>query len=244
MKTLWQRACALILFAAVATLVVAPGCVEAEAMFFVAGAKVRSCEGTSIDSDDLGAGSLDVRYGCEYSVFLQLGNQLVRRGNDTTLKVETSRISITSYDVEVLNSVGDVIDRGADGPAAFSFTTTGFVDPASTSQPGFGLALVTLIDGATARTFLSTGGGLVTARVTIHGRTLGGDDISTRPWDFPITIYNGRLCVEPADDSCLAPESAPKGLCYIRQDAEFDCRFLLDENGGHSCSEPAECGVF
>ena len=103
---------------------------------------------------------------------------------------------------------------------------------------------MTLIDGGTAQTFLSTGGGSIIARVTVHGRTLGGDDVTTRPWDFPISVCNGCLCTEPSDDDCENPESAPKGLCFIRQDAPFDCRFLIDKNGGHSCSEKAACGQF
>lgn len=238
MKHLWKGASALLLFAAMAV-ACAPGCVDAEAPFFIMSAKAVGCDTLTVDSDDIGIGTMDVRYACSYTAVLQLGNQLVRRGNQTKLQLETSRVSVTSFDVEILDAAGSPI-QNATGAAAFTYPTTGFIDPASASEPGLGLAAALLVDGATAQTLQAQGGGSIIARIVAHGRTLGGDDVTTRPFDFPIQVCDGCLCTEPADDTCVNPESAPKAQCFRAQDQLFDCRFL----GGHDCSDNAVCGNF
>ena len=226
MKKLWKGACALVLFA-VGVLAAGPGCVDAEAPFFIISAKVRSCAAVSSDSADLGRGTLDLRYSCEYSAVLLLGNQLVRRGDDATLKIETSRISVSRFDVEILDAAEAPIVR-ADGSAAqFSYPSNGFVDAARANQFGEGLAATLLIDGATAqalgaRLFDTTAGNEVTtviARVTGFGRTLGGDDVKTRPWDFPIDLTFGTLCACSQDN-----ESSVE--CLIPQDQTFHCAVM------------------
>jgi hypothetical protein len=234
MKHLWKGAPALVLLAAIA----APtgnGCVQAESPFFIRSAKVLSCETTTADSDDLAAGVMDVRYSCNYTAFLELGNQLVRRGDPDKLQTETSRISVTSFDVEVL---------GVDGAqlSAFSLPATGFVDPGNGTEPGYGLSGTTLVDGKGAlgaRAQLQANqGGFITARLVAYGRTLGGDGVKTRPFDFPINVCDGCLCSVPADDDCVMAADTPKAACFIPQDAPFDCRFI-----GADCSTAGTCGV-
>lgn len=223
MKKLWKGACALVLFA-FGVLAAAPGCVDAEAPFFIISAKALSCDAITVDSVERTRGILDLRYACEYNAILLLGNQLVRRGDDATLKIETSRISVTRFDVQLLDAGENPIQR-ADGSAAeFSYPSSGFVDPARASVPGEGLAGALLIDGATAqalgaRLLDDTPGNEITtviARVTGYGRTLGGDDLKTRPWDFPIDITYGSLC------TCNADAESTEN-CLIAQDASFSC---------------------
>jgi hypothetical protein len=238
MKNIWKGAFALALFGAYVALT-GPGCVQAEAPFFIVGAKTLSCDEINVDAPDVAQGIMDVRYSCSYSAILKLGNQLVRRGDDTKLQLETSRISVTAFDIEIMDAGGEPINN-ASGPAAFTFPTTGFVDPANTSQPGYGLAGALLVDGATAQSLAGQGGATIIVRVVARGRTLGGDDITSRPFDFPIQVCDGCLCAQPSDDSCVNSVGTPMGTCYIPQDRPFDCRFL----GGHECSEPATCGVF
>jgi hypothetical protein len=130
-----------------------------------------------------------------------------------------------------------------------SFTTTaaGFIDPATNTLPGYGLTEVLLIDGATGQ-LLDKSPDLwpVTSRIIVHGRTLGGQDLQTAPWDFPIYGCNGCLCKEPADDTCVNPDAAPTDKCLIARDNPFDCRLLPKgpDGLGHTCLDPAQCGVF
>lgn len=239
MKHLWKGAIPLVLVGAVAA-PIGPGCVQAEAPFFIRSAKALSCDEITVDSADLGRGRMDVRYACSYSAVLELGNQLVKRGDETKLQIETSRISVTAFDVEILDAGGSAITNSTGAAAAFTFASTGFIDPSSSGNPGYGLASALLVDGATAQTLAAQGGGTIIARITAHGRTLGGNDLTSRPFDFPIDVCVGCLCAQPADDTCVGSMSAPKEQCFLPQDVPFDCRLL----GGHDCTESATCGVF
>lgn len=228
MKMLWKGACALVL-SALGVLAAAPGCVDAEAPFFIVSAMARSCDPITVDGPVLGRGVMDLRYSCEYSAILLLGNQLIRRGDDATLKIETSRISVTRFDVQLLDAAENPIQRADGSTAEFSYPSAGFVEPARASQPGEGLAVALLIDGATAQAIGSrllddTPGNEITtviARVTGYGRTLGGDDMKTRPWDFPIDITYDSLCV-------CSLESESTESCLIPQDGSFHCSVMPD----------------
>lgn len=233
MKNLWKGAAALVLLGA-ACMPLASGCVEAEAPFFIRSVKFQGCEDITVDSSNLFSGTMDVAYSCEYFAVLEMGNQLVRRGDETKLQVETSRIGVASVDVEILQSDAETVVH------AFTYPTTGFIDPSTGGSPGRGLAGALLVDGAAAGIIAQQGGGLYVARIVVHGRTLGGEDIQTRPFDFPLEICIGCLCYEPANDTCIGADSAPSEQCFFPQDAGFDCRWL----NGHTCSEPAVCGVF
>ncbi|MBK8252525.1 MAG: hypothetical protein IPK82_07635 [Polyangiaceae bacterium] len=238
MKHLWKGFAALALLGATGVLT-APGCVDAEAPFFIIGVKAQTCDATSIDGANLGSGALDVRYNCNYYAILELGNQLVKRGDETKLQIETSRISVTSVDVQIFAEDGVTPVQNSAGNAQFSFPVTGFIDPASGTEPGRGLAEALLIDPGTAFALANSGGGKVIARVVARGRTLGGDDLKTRPFDFPIDVCLGCLCFAPTDDACVNSEAGPEDDCLINQDFQFDCRWI-----GRNCNEPAICGVF
>ncbi len=217
MKHIWKGASALVLLGAT-VLALAPGCVENEGSFFIISAKSPSCGSTTVDSDDLGSGTLDTVYGGgAYRATLLLGNQLVRRGNASKLQIETSRISLTGVDVEILVG-GETFSRLDGSPAAFSDALVGFVDPARNNAPGFGLAQPLVIDGATIQALQAGAVSNVTARIVVRGRTLGGDDIKTRPWDFPIAVCAGCLCT--------CPDSEPTEECAVGQDVPFHCAFL------------------
>jgi hypothetical protein len=227
MKKLWKGALALTLFG-VASAPMASGCVQAEAMFYIQSVKHQECDAESVDSEELYYGRMDIRYSCSYFAVLEVHNQLVRRGNPAKLQLETSRISVTAVDVQLLQADGVTVVR------EFTYPTSGFVDPATDSQPGRGLAGALLVDDGSA---LSPG--LYVARVVAHGRTLGGDNIETRPFDFDIEVCDGCLCYEPPDDTCTLSMGEAEGDCFMPQDDDFDCRWV-----NHDCSAPAVCGIF
>lgn len=238
MKHLWKGAIALSLFGAAAALS-AGGCVEARSSFYIEGVAAPSCDPVTVESDFVFLGVLDVKYKCEYTAWLVLGNQLVRRGDDNKLQPETSRIQVTAIDVEILDAAGDRIVTDSGG-GAFTMPVDGLVDPSDDTEPGQGLSRGILVDGGTGQFLAETGyNGIIVARVTAHGVTLGGDAIQTPAWDFPIRVVSGDLCVEPSDDTCDNADSAPTEQCFIAQDFDFDCRFTK-----HPCGAPAICGNF
>lgn len=238
MKNLWRGAFAIVLLGLfVAAL--APACVDNESSLLIRNVAAHSCDLITTDSPEIGQGYLDTRYQCGYSAFLIIGNQLVKRGDDNKLQTETSRVEIKGADVQVLSSDGEVLGQ-------FSVPAVGFVDPANNTNPGYGITEVLLVDGQTAQALDSAGVSYVVAHVIVRGRTLGGQDLTTAPFDFPINVCNGCLCAAPPDDDCLDPQSTPTEQCLITQDKAFDCRFLKSfspENVTKDCSWGGQCGV-
>lgn len=231
MKNLWKGALALVLLSVPVATSVA-GCVANESSLFVEAVIGRSCEDVSIDSPTIQSGVLDTRYQCSYTQKLIIGNQLVKRGDDNKLQTETSRVEIKSADVQVLDPNGAVLGQ-------FSIPASGFIQPAQNTVPGEGLTDVLMIDGATGKLIHDQGIQLVTSRVVVRGRTLGGLDLKTAPFDFPITVCNGCLCQTPPDDTCVNSDGTPTEKCLISQDDKFDCRLA-----GVTCDTPGVCGVF
>ena len=81
MNNRWKSAGALLIFAALMALY-APACVPNESSFFIKEAKELSCDEVSPESVSLFSGLMDVRYQCGYTAILELGNGLVRRGDE------------------------------------------------------------------------------------------------------------------------------------------------------------------
>lgn len=231
MKNLWKGAVALV-FLGLLIAATGPGCVDNESSIFIRRAVAPSCDLVTTDSPELLLGTLDTRYSCSYSETLVVGNQLVRRGDDNKLQTETSRVEIKSVDVQILDPDGAVVGE-------FSTPASGFIDPATNTSPGYGLTAIPLVDGATGKFLNDNKIQLVTSRVILHARTLGGQDLQTAPWDFPIRVCNGCLCTKPADDSCVNPDSTPTQKCLIPKDFDFDCRLL----GGVDCKFEDVCGA-
>lgn len=230
MKNLWRGAFA-ILFLGLSVALFAPACVDNESSLFVRNVAQPSCDLITTDSPEIGEGFLDTRYQCGYSAVLIIGNQLVKRGDDNKLQTETSRVEIKSADVQVLDPNGAVLGE-------FSVPASGFIDPATNTLPGYGMTEILMIDGATGKKINDGGLQFVTSRVVVRGRTLGGLDLKTAPFDFPIAVCNGCLCQVPADDTCVGADGTPTEKCLIVHDTQFDCRLL-----GAECSATGVCGV-
>ena len=230
MKKLWKGALALVLLS-VPVAAGAAGCVANESSLFVRAVLEPSCDAVTPDSAIILGGTLDTRYSCSYANKLVIGNQLVKRGDDNKLQTETSRVEIKSADVQVLDPNGGVLGE-------FSVPASGFIDPATNTLPGYGMTEILMIDGATGKKINDGGLQFVTSRVVVRGRTLGGLDLKTAPFDFPIAVCNGCLCQVPADDTCVGADGTPTEKCLIVHDTQFDCRLL-----GAECSATGVCGV-
>ena len=226
-------------FAAATGVVSAPGCAENESSLFVRAVLVVEPPECVVKSDAGAAfllqGLMDVGLTDVYSAALLVGNQLVRRGSRDQLRTETSRISLRGAEVHLASAEGAQL-------FAFSVDGSGFVDPGSSDEPGYGVMTTTLIPPE----FSARAGTTITARVRVYGRTLGGTEIESGDFWFPIYICRGCLVSFPldADDpaqdgyQCIAgaADGAESGVseddipCHIGQDAYVDCRWCAAWN--------------
>jgi hypothetical protein len=218
--------------------ILAPACADNESSLFVRAVQVpdEMCNYPAASEDVpvwLG-GSMDVRVRSSYTAALIVGNQLVRRGEEEQIRTETSRIQLYAADVAILDS-GDAVVQRADGSSAeFEIPVTGFVDPGSGSEPGYGTASATLIDSGTAdqlRAQIGPGGFVdVVASVIMRGRTLGGNELESAEFRFPISVCDGCLIApSKADDpanpavDCDNVMELEDFFCNLGQDRSFDC---------------------
>ena len=218
----------------------ASGCAENESSLFVRAVLVVAPPECVVKSDAsstfLLQGVMDVALTDAYSAALLVGNQLVRRGSRDQLRTETSRISLRGAEVHLTNAQGSQV-------FAFSVDGSGFVDPGNSDEPGYGVMSTTLIPPE----YSPPAGTTVTARVRVYGRTLGGTDIESGDFWFPIYICRGCLVSFPleADDpaqdgyQCLAGAATGGGdtgpseddiPCSVGQDGYLDCRWCAAGN--------------
>lgn len=199
------------------------GCVENDASIFVQQVQVldkTTCGATASPSDAaLAGGLIDVAFTNSYDAALLMGNQLVKRGNTNTFRLETSHVQFTEAEVEVF-------DFGGGSIGAFSVPISGFAEAASGNSPGYGLAFVTLIDPASAAALPI--GQTVVSRVKVFGESLGGADVESGFFDYPINVCEGCTIACPMSLACDEdPTDCP---CEIGQDFEFDCRCFRSTN--------------
>jgi hypothetical protein len=203
------------------------GCAENESTLFIRGALKIPTETCEVTSDPasimLTRGILDAALAPEYHASLLIGNQLVRRGNTATLRTETSRVEFTEADVEVIDITGESL-------TSFRVPAAGFVDPGASTEPGYGFASIVLVDAVTSQALLKESAATnqiqeVVANVIVRGRTLGGLEVETGTWSFPISVCNRCLLSFPAE----ADDTTKAGLdCDNRTDAPVNCRIGMD----------------
>lgn len=128
------------------------------------------------------------------------GNQLVPRADADRLLAESNRVQIYEAEIEVFDFSGATITSSVQ-------PVTGFSDAAQGINPSYGLASVTLLDFATGASVAAGGQQVVVSRVRLRGETLGGLEVESGPFDFPITVCNNCSTVfVPAscDDEVVA----------------------------------------
>jgi hypothetical protein len=183
----------------------------------------------------LSEGVLDVAVRSSYSANLLVGSQLSPRGDQLNVRSETNRAHVNGAVVRV---------TGADGSFMGEFTsvTSGFVDPGLNNQASFGIAQVTLLDASTSARIgvQGTDSRLVIANVKVFGQTLGGVDLESGEFQFPIRICNGCLVDfskgdDPANPGrdCNLPLTATGGTavlpCLPGQDEPTPCQLCSSD---------------
>jgi hypothetical protein len=182
----------------------------------------------------IGRGVMDVAFRLDYFAWLLIGNQLTPRGDKEQLRPESADFTLRGAEVELLDSQLEALDVEQ---AAFSVPISGFIFPTSSETPGFGVALTTLIPQTVGEELRSELEGTtdirtIIASVSVFGETLGGIDIDSSRFMFPIDICHGCLVTFPLaallpdneGPACTVPGDEMDPPCRIGQDDAIDCR--------------------
>jgi hypothetical protein len=182
-------------------------------------------------------GTLDTAFADGYQAAILVGSHLTQRGSRDKLRTETSRLSITGAHMTLYGTNGSVTE--------FDTPATGLVNPSSGTDPGLAAVFARLIRD---KDIPNLGGeGQMIARIKILGTTLGGQDIESGVFDFPITVCEGCLVTYPVealdpenDYKCdAATDSGPDTtVCFFGQDVYFPCTYCSAFND--ICANPGD----
>jgi len=206
------------------------GCVDNESSLFIEG--VLSLPASDClarpdsDAEFISQGVLDVYFAQGYVAAVQVGNQLTQQGNREKTRTETSRLRLEGV-------TGTVFDVNG-GEHAFEAIATGFAHPASGTEPGLAAMFVNLVNTEAIAALKATAGyGMIVVRFRVYGTTLGGKEIESGEYDYPIYVCNGCLVDYPADAddpaqagyqcTVSADTGSEETICYVGQDQRFPC---------------------
>ncbi len=180
---------------------------------------------------------LDVGLTDSYSAVLLIGNQLIPRGDPQNNRAESNRVHITGGIVKVATPDGTLIRE-------FTSLASGFADPQNNNSPGFAPIGLVLIDAPTKDILLPSVMQKGTSRtilmtVKVFGTSLGGRDMESGEYQFPMQICRGCLVKQDGTDfsnamthplpNCdTAPEAttttSTSGPCFVGQDLPISCK--------------------
>jgi hypothetical protein len=215
---------------AVAALSFGSGCVDNNESLFIRQVPLPDVEDQCTVTNDptgaaLSSGLADVALTSAYAQYFLVGNQLIPRGDADLLRPETSRVQLYEAEVDIFDG-GVLVDK-------FTVPVAGFVDPANETEPSFGIAVVNPVITANTLSAISAvhgaAGVFIVARVKVNGTTLGGLDVATGVFDFPIFVCGDRAagasCVpRKVPASCMDELPSP---CLPGQDSAHDCRAVV-----------------
>jgi hypothetical protein len=234
-----------------AALLCATGCAENDSSLFIRQVSVSARGSTCIVTPDPSAlfltrGYMDAAFVSRYQASLLVGSQLTARGDRQQLRTETSRLKLEGSEVYATDDLT--------GSLVFPATTipgSGFIDPASGTDPSYGLlgTILLAIPAALATKQQAGGRGSftnVTSHVRAFGHTLGGTYIESGEFLFPISVCYGCLVTFPTDAIVTNTATVPPTLscsgtsatstsvtapCYPGQDDVVDCRICQEYLG-------------
>jgi len=175
------------------------GCVENRATLYI-----ESVLGQSGDSDEcditppgevfVASGSFDPGSGTSYVAYLVVANQMVPLGDNDTLRPETSRIQLEGAEISM------------PGQDTYSVPFSATVHPDPSTAPGYVTVGVPIL-----RSDVTAGVYQVT--VVVYGTTLGGLNVESGEFVFPITVFEEgtfAFCGSLAD---MTDEGYPTDPC-------------------------------
>jgi hypothetical protein len=172
-------------------------------------------------STEIYSGTIDAAYAGEYHCIAAVENQMVTTGDPTTLMTETDGVELYEAEVQVLDP-----SQGNLALKQFSTPITGYIDPGMAGTPGIAGTDILMVDADTvtkeaAKIVGSTHVQTVVASVIAKGRTLGGLEVHSQEFLFPVDIYYGGTCFDPAGTQCCGGTSSSTTV---------DCRLAIDES--------------
>jgi hypothetical protein len=217
-------------FLAAGVSVMSAGCTEDDSTLFIVGvAKIDSgCTYSAGASTTLlPRGQLDLGFDGSYQAGLVLANQMASRGQKTRSRTETSRIILEGAEVTL------VLPSGATLRDTFSAPGAGFVDVSTGADPGFGILSVVVVPRPSTpqeRQALYDAG-YVLAEIKAFGKTLGGQEVESNVYRFPIEVCFGCLVTFPPSeidtDTMLCRGSTGSETtvapCFWGQDTQVVC---------------------
>jgi hypothetical protein len=221
------------------------GCAENESSLFVIGvyalSRTQCIADPSASAVLLPAGTLDRTLANGYNAALLVGSHLTERGSRENLRTETSRLSIEGAHITLYSTTGAEIPLP-------DVAATGLVNPAAGTTPGLATVFAQLIRPADLGALGPAGQAIV--RIRIFGTTLGGQEIESGDYDFPIQVCDGCLISYPSEAADpTAPgntylcsyaadtESTTDQICSLGQDDVVPCTECAAFNG--VCRDPA-----
>lgn len=241
----WIKRGLLAVSALLTTAAIGPGCAETESSLFIR--QVVFTVGPDCvarpepDGLAVGVGAIDIALRDEYLGWLLLGNQLVARGSQDLIRSESNRMALKSAEVRVEDVNGNVMSE-------YTVPITGFLDQSEGTEPGFGVALVPLVDSRALAnlqktTPLGSSQKRLVSFIKVTGRTLGGSEVTSNEFQFVVLACKGCLVSFPpeADDpnqdgpDCLAPVEGggvvdTDAPCSIGQDRLVNCQTCAGTN--------------
>lgn len=245
------------------SLMVAPACVDNDQSIYVrqvmAPPQQQSGGGGCLYQADqsqpaLFEGTLDIALTNSYQAVLLIGNQMIQRGDNLNTRAEPNKAHVDGAVVRVTDADGNDIRE-------FTSPASGFADAANGVVANFGLASVTLIDTATvvaigSKVRTDNNGMLVLANIKVFGETLGGVDLESGEFQFPIRVCRGCLISfagadDPAADGldCNAVNSAAGSSsggsndltapCIAGQDSPLSCTLCKEVLRKSECESEA-----
>ena len=236
MSECWKRWLVLALMGAGA---VVSGCSENESSIYIRSVLAPNSNCLYVAdpaSEMLGSGTMDIGLTYEYKASLLVGNQLVGRGSSESLRTETSTFIAEGMEVRVerANASKDILSE-------YTVSVTGVSDASTGSSPGWGIVDTVAVNSAASQAILSifenaeSNVGLlrVVSVMRVWGKTLGGREVESGEFRFPIAVCIGCLpfvppdAVDSAGPSCIIGTGSYATPCRFGQDEPVDCRLCL-----------------
>lgn len=188
----------------------------------------------------LAQATLDVGLSDSYFGWLLIGNQLISRGDPQSNRAESNRVHLNGAVVRIRDTSGNLVRE-------FTAHSTSFLEPQASTTPDFSAIGLTLFD-ASAKALvigeLPNRSSRKTLLITVRafGITLGGKDVESGDFQFPMEVCNGCLvsfagandpkdAVQPNCKNAQATTSTTDlGPCRIGQDSAVACQTCVAFN--------------
>lgn len=183
--------------------------------------------------EQLFSGKVDVAIAKSYELVLRVENNIVKGANPDKVKAESNTILLTGATVKLTRPTGETIDE-------FTNLSSATVKAAQGSTPTPGVMKAVAISPKAAQILHDEirrrdAEVVVIANIKVFGRTLGGIDVESNEYPFPITVVRGKYinfaCAPAGARTCAGTtpptdaKDACKAGCVLGQDTATACQF-------------------